>query len=199
VIEKIEGLKTLPGVPLWAKFFLTLVAAATVIVSIISLPGANGILAAAFALVALAIAVTDWHSFIIPNWLNAIGFGLGIFNAAVQEPTMMWQAAALAALRGIVLGLVFLTMWYGYAKLRGRQGIGLGDVKLAVVAGAWLDWFMIPVAIEIAVFAALFGFFVQWRASGRSLTATSRMPFGLFFAPAIWISLILETTWFTAV
>ena len=36
----------------------------------------------------------------------------------------------------------FFALRYGYARLRGRQGLGLGDVKLAFVAGAWLDWLM---------------------------------------------------------
>ncbi len=54
-----------------------------------------------------------------------------------------------------MLALLFLGLRALYARLRDREGLGLGDVKLAAVAGAWLDWPMIPVAIEIAAFAAL--------------------------------------------
>jgi leader peptidase (prepilin peptidase)/N-methyltransferase len=179
----------------WTNVILALVAVATVIISIRSAPGTIGLLAAGLALVMLAIAVIDGRSFIIPNWLNAVGFSLAIVHAAAQEPAAILQAVSYAAMRGGALALIFLALRYGYAQLRGRQGLGLGDVKLALVAGAWLDWLMIPVAIELAAFAALSAYGLRQIASGRSISATSRMPFGLFFAPAIWISWVLEVRW----
>jgi leader peptidase (prepilin peptidase)/N-methyltransferase len=172
-----------------------LVAMAAIYASIISAPGTTGLLAAAFALVMLAIAIIDGRSFIIPNWLNAAGFCLAIVHAVAQEPTMMWQAIAITVMRGVALALIFLALRYGYAWLRGRQGLGLGDVKLALVAGAWLDWLMIPVAIELAALAALSGYLWRRLGSGRPISATSRMPFGLFFAPAIWVCWLLEARW----
>ena len=96
---------------------------------------------------------------------------------------------------GVALALIFFALRYGYARLRGRQGLGLGDVKLAFVAGAWLDLLMVPVAIELAAFAALLGYFLRQLVGRQSISATSRMPFGLFFAPAIWISWIIEARW----
>jgi leader peptidase (prepilin peptidase)/N-methyltransferase len=75
------------------------------------------------------------------------------------------------------------------------QGLGLGDVKLAFVAGAWLDWLTIPLAIQLAAFAALSAFLVRQLVSGQSMSATNRMPFGLFLAPAIWICWLLEVRW----
>jgi leader peptidase (prepilin peptidase)/N-methyltransferase len=178
-----------------ATLLFGFVAAGAVYVSVVSAPGAIGLLAAALALVMLAIAIIDWRSFIIPNWLNAAGFALALLHAAAQEPGAMWQAVAIAATRGVALALIFFALRYGYARLRGRQGLGLGDVKLALVAGAWLDWLMIPVAIELAAFAALLGYLLRQLVSGRSISATSRMPFGLFFAPAIWICWIIEARW----
>ena len=74
---------------------------------------------------------------------------------AAREPDAMLEATAMAVLRGTVLALIFFALRYGYAQWRGRQGLGLGDVKLAFVAGAWLDWLMIPLAIQLAAFAAL--------------------------------------------
>ena len=101
-------------------------------------------------------------------------------------------------LRGTMLALIFLAIRVGYARLRGWQGLGLGDVKLAFVAGAWLDWAMIPVAIQLAAFAALSAYIVRQLAFGRSFSAVSRMPFGVFFAPAIWICWLLEVSWVRA-
>jgi leader peptidase (prepilin peptidase)/N-methyltransferase len=101
---------------------------------------------------------------------------------------------AAAALRGGVLALLFLGLRVAYRELRGREGIGLGDVKLAVVAGAWLGWLIIPIAVELAAVAGLATYLVQRYWLGRSLQLHSRLPFGLFFAPAIWLGWLLETS-----
>ena len=174
---------------------VTLLAAAAGYVSIISAPGKIGFLAAGLAIVMLAIAVIDWRTFAIPDWLNITGAGLGIAYAAVRQPDAMLEATAMAVLRGTVLALIFFALRYGYAKWRGRQGLGLGDVKLAFVAGAWLDWLTIPLAIQLAAFAALSAYLLRQLVSGQSMSATNRMPFGLFLAPAIWICWLLEVRW----
>ena len=53
------------------------VAIAAVVLSILSAPSAIGVLGAGLALVAMAIAVVDWRSFVIPDALNAAGFSFG--------------------------------------------------------------------------------------------------------------------------
>jgi leader peptidase (prepilin peptidase)/N-methyltransferase len=107
----------------------------------------------------------------------------------------MLAAAGMALLRGAFLALIFFLLRYGYAKWRGRQGLGLGDVKLAFVAGVWLNWITIPLAIQLAALGALSAYLLRQLLSGQSISATNRMPFGLFFAPAIWICWILGTRW----
>jgi len=80
--------------------------------------------------------------------------------------------------------------------MRGRPGLGLGDVKLAGVAGAWLDWLVIPIAIELAAFSALTAYLLQHIVLARSISPTKRLPFGTFFAPAIWVSWLFEARLF---
>ena len=91
-----------------------------------------------------------------------------------------WPAVAFATLRAVVLAAVFLLIRSAYRWIRGRDGIGLGDVKLAGVAGAWLDWSMMPIVVEIAACAALLVYLGRQFTGGRPLRATSRLPFGLF-------------------
>lgn len=156
--------------------------------SVWAAPGIGGALGAVMALLMLAIAVIDYRSFIIPDELTAAALALALVYVAVTTAAPMVDSVAAAALRGVLCMLFFLGLRVLYRRLRGREGLGLGDVKLAFVAGAWLDWTMIPVAIEIAALAAL-GAYGTWRFfGGRSVTATSRLPFGLFFAPAIWLA-----------
>ena len=104
----------------------------------------------------------------------------------------------LALLRGAVLALLFLGLHLIYRRLRGRDGIGLGDVKLAGVAGVWLDWLTTTLAIEIAALAAL-AFFAVWHfAGGRAVSVTTRVPFGVFLAPAIWLAWLIEAVFLTS-
>ena len=93
-----------------------------------------------------------------------------------------------------MLASCFFALRAVYHRIRGRQGIGLGDVKLAAVAGVWLEWTTIPIAIEIAALAALAGVAIRQLARGRPLHAQARLPFGLFLAPAIWLGWLLEAT-----
>ena len=161
------------------------------IASFATSPGMGGVLASGLALVSIAIAIIDAHIFIIPDELNIAGLILGLAHASlVNEPPL--EAAMVAALRGLVLALVFLTVRAAYRWLRGRQGIGLGDVKLAAVAGVWLDWPMIPISVQIATVTALGVYLARQLAGGKSIRSTSRLPFGLFFAPAIWLGWILD-------
>jgi leader peptidase (prepilin peptidase) / N-methyltransferase len=185
-----------------AAFINALIAAAmgaAVYVSLVIAPGTIGLLGAGLALIMVAIAVIDGRSFIIPDWLNAAGIVLAIVYAAVREPEAIGQAVAVAMLRGLALALLFFSLRYGYVKLRGRQGLGFGDVKLAFVAGTWLDWMTIPIAIELAAFAAITTYVLRQLILRQPISATTRMPFGLFFAPAIWICWVIEMWWFQLV
>jgi leader peptidase (prepilin peptidase)/N-methyltransferase len=171
---------------------LAALAVALALASILAAPGLPGWLGAGLALVVLAIAAIDARFFIIPNELSAAGLALALVNAAILAPNAMGEAVALAALRGAVLALSFLGLRALYRKVRGREGIGLGDVKLAGVAGAWLSWMTIPIAIEIAALSALAVYGLRHYAGGQPLDAALKFPFGLFLAPSIWLCWLLE-------
>jgi leader peptidase (prepilin peptidase) / N-methyltransferase len=170
------------------------VALAATATSLWAAPGFRGALGAALALVMLAISVIDARRFIIPDTLTATALGLALMNAGIQDSQTALAGIEAAVLRGAVLAAGFLAMRAVYYWIRGRQGIGLGDVKLAAVAGAWLEWTTIPIAIEIAALTALAGVAIRQFARGRPLRALDRLPFGLFLAPAIWLGWLLEAT-----
>jgi leader peptidase (prepilin peptidase)/N-methyltransferase len=185
-----------PSTSLLLKVSAPIAAAGTLAV-VLSLVAAQGIVAwlgAGLALVMLAIAVIDGQRFIIPDPLNGAGFVLGIVHAMVLGKEDVAGALVDAGLRAAVLALSFFALHLIYARLRGRQGIGLGDIKLAAVAGAWLDWSIMPIAVEIAALSALLVYALRCYVLRRPLRPTSRLPFGLFFAPAIWIGWLLQTT-----
>lgn len=169
-----------------------LIGSVAVVASLAVSPGPTGFLGAGLGLVTLSIAAVDGRMFVIPDWLNAVGLLLGLANAAAYEPSAMTAAVFTASTRAAALALSFLVLRYSYACIRGREGIGLGDVKLAAVAGAWLDWLFMPVCIELAALAALAAYGLRQLHLGRRLSATNRVPFGFFFAPAIWVTWLLQ-------
>jgi len=147
-----------------------------------------GVMAAALVPVLLAIAIIDARHFLIPDELNAVGFGLGL---AVAGLVAGLDGMLAAGLRAGLAALAFLALRLGFRALRGRDGLGLGDVKLAAVAGAWLDPLALALAIELAAVSALAVVGVR-RLAGRRLRRGARLPFGLFLAPAIWVAWALD-------
>ena len=82
-------------------------------------------------------------------------------------------------------GLMF-AIAFGYERLRGRSGLGLGDAKLFAAAGAWVGLTGLPAVMLLASGAALTGV-VLAALLGKKVTLTTRMPFGPFLAFGVWI------------
>ncbi len=130
-------------------------------------PNLRGVFGGALALLMLAIAVSDLRHFIVPDALTgtAVLLGLiaaGLFDDASWGQAVWGQAVLLSLLRAAATALPFLALMLAYEWWRGRPGLGLGDVKLAAVAGVWLDWLTIVGAIEAAALSALAAY-VVWR------------------------------------
>ena len=165
---------------------------AAIVASVMLVPDGRGTWGAGLAVLMVAIAAVDARRFIIPDELTAAALVLGLAYAAVEDADIWAPALAWAVLRGTIPALAFLGIRAGYRRWRGHEGIGLGDVKLAGVAGVWLDWPTIPIAIEIAALAALGTYLVRHFYLRRTVRPTTRLPFGMFLAPAIWIAWILD-------
>ena len=165
---------------------------ATVGVSLVASPGPDGLFGAFLGLLMSAIAVINSRRYIIPDELTAAAFALALLRAGTIGPDADWLGVVWAALRAAAIALPFLALMIGYRRWRGRDGLGLGDIKLAAVAGAWLGWATIFAAIELATLSALGAYFINARLRKRPLKATEFLPFGLFLAPAIWLGWLIE-------
>ncbi len=108
-----------------------------------------------------------------------------------------WQAALLWGLRGAISGvataLVLLLLRWTYWLLRRRQGMGMGDVKLAAAIAVWLGARQAAVAFLLAsVGGAIVGLlllYVRRRgavAEGAQALAAgdAAIPFGFFLCLA---------------
>ena len=179
------------GVPSQGRYLLAL-GATIIALSLAASPDLRGGFGAALGLLMLMIAVSDLRAFIIPNPLSGAAFALGLVFGGLFDDFFTMDAVIAALIRAAVTALPFLALMVIYQWWRGRPGLGLGDVKLAAVAGVWLHWIAIAATIEVAALAALAGFAIWRFVLRRSVTATTRMPFGLFLAPAIWLGWLGE-------
>jgi len=175
------------------QIFLGLALVAAVGASLVAAPGLEGLLGAFLAALMLAIATIDSRRYIIPNELTAAALALGLLRAGAVGPEAGLTGVIWATLRAVAICLPLLALMEGYRRWRGRDGLGLGDVKLAAVAGAWLGLVTIFAVIELAALSAIGAYAVNayWRR--RPMKATAFLPFGLFLAPAIWLGWLAET------
>lgn len=167
---------------------------AAVVISLGVAPNADGLFGAALAALMVATAFTDARHFVVPNMLTGAAFVLALANAAVTGDTTAAADVGSSLMRAAATGGMFFALRAAYAALRERHGIGLGDVKLAAVAGAWVAWTTIPIVIEVAAVAAIGGYLFRQLSLGRPVRAAGRIPFGLYLAPAIWLGWLLEVT-----
>jgi leader peptidase (prepilin peptidase)/N-methyltransferase len=158
--------------------------------SLVAAPGWSGAAGAILAGLMLAIAVVDHRRMIIPDELNVLAFLAGLIAAGVGAEAAPAIAILQALVRASLMFALFFGFRAGYRALRGLEGMGLGDVKLAAVAGVWLDWAFLPIVVEIAALSALAAA-LHARLWGGGFDPKARLPFGTFFAPAIWICWLL--------
>ena len=161
-----------------------------VLASFAASPGWTGAAGAALAALTLAIALIDRRRLIIPDELNALAFAAGLAAAWLRTRVSPSAAILHALLRAAVMFAAFFAFRAGYRRLRGIEGMGLGDVKLAAVAGVWLDWVDLPIAVNIAALSALAATLIR-RLRGADFDPKAKLPFGAYFAPAIWICWLL--------
>jgi leader peptidase (prepilin peptidase)/N-methyltransferase len=73
-----------------------------------------------------------------------------------------------------------------YRRTRNREGLGLGDAKLASATGAWLGWQALPSVILIAAAAGLVWFGLAFARRGHTALG-EQIPFGVPLCFATWL------------
>lgn len=165
---------------------------AAVVTSLVASPGPDGLLGAFLGALMIAIAIVDSDRYIIPNELTAAATALALLRAGFVGPEADWRAVLWAAMRAAAVAAPLLALMIGYRRWRGRDGLGLGDIKLGAVAGAWLGFVTVSAVIELAALSAIGAYVLRGALRKRPLRATAFLPFGLFLAPAIWIGWLIE-------
>jgi leader peptidase (prepilin peptidase) / N-methyltransferase len=135
----------------------------------------------------LAGAEIDARTFLLPDLVTGGALVSGLVAAAIFDPVSAWLGLATAAARAAGTALVLGLVRAGYARLRNREGLGLGDIKLAAALGAWLPLEAIPLCFALATAAALLAVLLA-ALRGQRVERTTRVPLGAFLCPALWLS-----------
>lgn len=129
----------------------------------------------AFASALVVLFAIDLEHQILPNVVTLPGIVAGFVASWFLPPG--W----LSSLIGIALGGgVLLAIAEAYYRVRGHEGLGMGDVKMLAMIGAFLGW---PLTLLTLVFASFAGSVVGLglMAVGRG-TLQAALPFGTFLA-----------------
>jgi leader peptidase (prepilin peptidase)/N-methyltransferase len=128
-----------------------------------------------FACAMLVLFVIDLRHRILPNVITLPGIVVGLAFSAVLPPG--WFASLIGAVVG---GGVLFVIAEAYYRLRGVEGLGMGDVKMLAMIGAFLGWQLTLVTLVLASFSgSVVG--VSLIASGRG-GLQAALPFGTFLA-----------------
>ena len=146
---------------------------------------------ALFTLGLVVLFFTDYDHQLLPDAITLTGLGVGLavawFNPFLGQSegwARIWSAGA-----GAVLGSgVLWAVGAAYGKLRGVEAMGMGDVKMMAMVGAFTG----PAGVLFTIFAASIAGagigLLMIPLGGRSLQ--DKLPFGCFLAPAALVSIL---------
>jgi leader peptidase (prepilin peptidase)/N-methyltransferase len=132
----------------------------------------------------IALAVTDAETFRLPNPLTYGGLVIALGLSLVVPPGVV--DAVLGALLGA--GILLAIRW-AWLRATGTDAMGLGDVKMLAMIGAFLGWQQVFVVLLLStVVGAAVGIAVTLTGRGSMRT---KLPFGIFLAMAAYVASLI--------
>jgi leader peptidase (prepilin peptidase) / N-methyltransferase len=128
-----------------------------------------------FGCALIVLFAVDLEHHLLPNVITLPGIVIGFVASLITEPG--WQASLIGILVG---GGVLFAVAEAYYRIRHEEGLGMGDVKMLAMVGAFLGWKLTLVTLMMA---SLCGSLI-----GLALISTRRgglkyaLPFGTFLA-----------------
>lgn len=128
-----------------------------------------------FACAMVVLFAIDLRHHLLPNVITVPGIVIGFLLSLFLPPG--WRASLIGLIAG---GGVLFVIAEGYYRLRGVEGLGMGDVKMLSMIGAFLGWKLMLVTLILGSFAgSLIGVGVIALGRGGMKAA---LPFGTFLA-----------------
>ena len=160
---------------------LEVASAALALWSVLVLPGLLAWAGFALGVSLLALSAIDWRHQVLPDEIALPLIPAGLAVAWWIEPAGLLPHAA-GALAGFAL---IMAVRWAYARVRGREGIGIGDAKLMAAAGAWVSWEGLPSVLLLAAGVGLV-FSLAEAVRNREFRPHRAVPFGPYIALGFW-------------
>jgi leader peptidase (prepilin peptidase)/N-methyltransferase len=162
----------------------------------------EGLAAALFVLLLLALAMIDLEHHLLLDVLTVPGIAIALLFAPLGGSLLgplggtvlassgrTVSALAAALLGGAVGALVPYAVIVAYRMIRGAEGMGLGDVKFLSMVGTFLGWKGVLLSIGLgSLLGAAVGLGLIVAGRGRRDT---ELPFGTFLAAGALLTLFL--------
>jgi leader peptidase (prepilin peptidase)/N-methyltransferase len=145
-----------------------------------------GVLLASRLVLATALIVLfmiDLEHQILPNVITLPGIAVGFLFSLVAPPGPVASIAGALLGAGILYGIAA-----GYYMLRGEEGMGMGDVKMLAMLGAFLGWKAVLLTLVLSSFAGAIAGVLLMVISRESLRYA--LPFGTFLALGALVAML---------
>ena len=136
----------------------------------------EALVALVFGCLMLVLAAIDFDHFLLPDRLTLPGILVGL-AAQPWLPRTSFLDAILGVAVGAGLLILLINFWYW---LRDEEGMGMGDVNMLAMVGAFLGWQGVLVTFALATVTGALGGLALL--IGGRLEFRGRLPFGLFLA-----------------
>lgn len=98
-----------------------------------------------FATPMLILTITDWKHLILPNVITLPGILFAFILHALDQVYFFQNSSLISAMSESLIGALagaipLFLIAYFYIRVRGKEGLGMGDVKLAAMIGACFGW-----------------------------------------------------------
>jgi leader peptidase (prepilin peptidase)/N-methyltransferase len=134
-----------------------------------------------FTALLVALFGTDLETQRLPNVLTLPGIGVGLAFSLWLPPGI--QSSAIGAALGA--GILLAIRW-AWKAVKGVDAMGLGDVKMLAMIGAFLGWQQVWLVLLLSSFTGAILGIALTATAGRSMQ--SRLPFGTFLAIAALVA-----------
>ena len=138
-------------------------------------------LPAALVIIGILVSLTliDADTMLLPDVLTLSLLWLGLLTSASHYGFVPLSDSVAGAALGYAAFWLIATL---FRVLRGVEGMGAGDFKLLAALGAWFGWTaLLPIVLLSAGVGSVVG--ITLMVIGRA-TMLSRLPFGVYLAPA---------------
>jgi leader peptidase (prepilin peptidase)/N-methyltransferase len=156
---------------------------------------AGPLLAARLLLVVILVVLfgIDLHHQILPNVITLPGIAIGFLFSLAGPPGWMDSLIGMALGGGILYAIAA-----AYYAVRREEGLGMGDVKMLAMIGAFLGWKAVLVTLILSSFAgAIVGIAIIAMTRGNMRLA---LPFGTFLSLGALAAMLVGeplVTWYS--